>query len=243
MAKSEQSLSREPERRGAIRFPVVTAAHVTFPHCPEAGAAEARLTDLSITGCYLVFNRNVPPPGEVLAIRLGTSLHAAGKVVRIDESQGKAGVAVTLSVPDRNETWEGSGTAMPGIPWFLRLEGLKQEAFKLDLRLRRLRVITYRYYRSSLKAEMAACATGLDPAYFSSFFSRNAGVPFSSWVQWVRLTKAMNLLSTSNYSISEVAHLVGFHTLRSFERIFLQHSGITARQYKKLQVPMTVRRK
>jgi AraC-like DNA-binding protein len=238
MAKREQLLSFEPERRAAARFPVTTPARVTFPRRGQSGCATARLADLSVSGCNLIFDDTVPSLGDEVLIRLGSSLYGAGQVVRVAELSGKAGVAVKLSIPDPSQTAaEGAGHATAGSPWCLRLDGIKQDVFNKDVRLRKLRVLTYRYYRNSLKAGMAACATGLDPVYFSSFFSRTTGVPFSSWVQWVRLTKAMNLLATSDYSISEVAHLVGFHTLRSFERVFLQHSGITARQFKKLQVP------
>lgn len=73
------------------------------------------------------------------------------------------------------------------------------------------------------------------PAYFSRAFKKNFGVPFSSYVQNVRIQKVITLLENPALSIEEIGEQVGYHDKRELNRAFKNVTGMTPGNYRKVK--------
>ena len=74
----------------------------------------------------------------------------------------------------------------------------------------------------------AAAFMGMSEAYFSRYFHKVAGIPFSSYLSYVRTMRAIGLIRThKELSMTEIADLCGFGTIRNFNRIFKRITGYT----------------
>lgn len=91
-----------------------------------------------------------------------------------------------------------------------------------------LRVIAERY--ADITFDEAAEFMCFSKPYFSKYFRRMSGMTFSEYLNIVRVSEAVKLLSQGNMSIGETAHGAGFGTIRSFNRIFKRYTGFTPRE-------------
>ena len=72
----------------------------------------------------------------------------------------------------------------------------------------------------------AATYMGLSETYFSKLFKDLCGMTFSQYLNVVRIEKAIDLLSSETaYSITEIASICGYSSIRHFNRSFLQITG------------------
>jgi two-component system response regulator YesN len=74
---------------------------------------------------------------------------------------------------------------------------------------------------------------GLHPNYFSSLFKHRTGQTFSDYLRSVRIKKAMELMTTTNLKIYEIACQVGYNDNAQFYRAFRQVTGVPPGQFKK----------
>lgn len=74
-----------------------------------------------------------------------------------------------------------------------------------------------------------------DYHYFSSLFHQNFSMNFKSFVNLFRFEKACALLKNKGTSITYVAEVCGFGSIRNFNRVFKTLSGYTPREYKNKQ--------
>ncbi len=110
---------------------------------------------------------------------------------------------------------------------------INQRAFTYYRRLRRLSDYVEVHYGCTIRLEDAANVAGLEKTSFSRFFHDKTGVRFREWLAYVRVSKAQQLLSNQNLTVTETAHSVGFNDLRTFERNFKRCVGMSPWQYKK----------
>ncbi len=73
----------------------------------------------------------------------------------------------------------------------------------------------------------------LNRYYISHLFSKRLGLRFNDYVNSLRVSEACRYLHNSNYSITEISELVGFNTLRTFNRAFQKQIGVSPSQYRK----------
>lgn len=72
----------------------------------------------------------------------------------------------------------------------------------------------------------AADFMSLSETYFSKLFKNMCGMTFSQYLNVVRIEKAVELLSSDNsYSITEIASMCGYSSIRHFNRSFLEITG------------------
>jgi two-component system response regulator YesN len=74
---------------------------------------------------------------------------------------------------------------------------------------------------------------GLHPNYFSSLFKHRTGQTFSDYLRSVRIKKAMELMTTTNLKVYEIACQVGYNDNAQFYRAFRQVTGVPPGQFKK----------
>jgi AraC-like DNA-binding protein len=74
--------------------------------------------------------------------------------------------------------------------------------------------------------EKAAKLIKMNTSYFSRFFNNAVGIPFSKYLNCVKVENAVNLIHNKNdYSITEIGLMCGFQTIRNFNRIFKEYTG------------------
>jgi AraC-like DNA-binding protein/mannose-6-phosphate isomerase-like protein (cupin superfamily) len=69
--------------------------------------------------------------------------------------------------------------------------------------------------------------------YFCDMFKQYTGKTFSEYVIDLRLSKSMELLLTSDMTVTDVCFHVGFNHLTYFSRLFKKHTGVSPLYYKK----------
>lgn len=91
-----------------------------------------------------------------------------------------------------------------------------------------LRLIDERYaYMTFDEAAEFMC---FSKPYFSKYFRKMSGMTFSEYLNIVRVSEAVKMLSRGDMSVGETALAAGFGTIRSFNRIFKRYTGFTPRE-------------
>lgn len=106
-------------------------------------------------------------------------------------------------------------------------------------RLQKVQSLVEKHYAEPIRLQQAAAVACLEKKYFSKFFRRQVGLGFSQWLAHFRLQKAIQLLSTSDTGISDIAYTVGFQSIRTFERSFKRLTGMSPGEYRKKRRVMT----
>ena len=85
----------------------------------------------------------------------------------------------------------------------------------------------------------AAAFMGLSEPYFSRFFRKISGMTFSRYLNTVRLEHAIQMLQENprKHSVTEIATLCGFETIRHFNRVFRDITGMSPRELPANYVP------
>ncbi|MGG1516075.1 response regulator [Paenibacillus oryzisoli] len=74
---------------------------------------------------------------------------------------------------------------------------------------------------------------GLRAHYLGKLFREGVGESFNEYLSKLRIQKAIQLLSTSNLKVYEVADQVGVKSYRYFTILFRQYTGLTPSEFKK----------
>jgi AraC-like DNA-binding protein len=79
----------------------------------------------------------------------------------------------------------------------------------------------------------AVCAVAnMAESSFSRYFHKHMGSTFTDFVTRLRITKACEMLQTSDRLVSDICYEVGFANLANFNRRFLQLKGMTPSAYR-----------
>ncbi|MVM33724.1 helix-turn-helix domain-containing protein [Spirosoma sp. HMF4905] len=77
----------------------------------------------------------------------------------------------------------------------------------------------------------------INPAYVSRTFARYFDdLSFGEYIRKLRIEKALQLLDTTTYSLTEIAYLTGFSDQSHFTRIFKKQTGQNPSEYRKKRV-------
>ncbi len=101
-----------------------------------------------------------------------------------------------------------------------------------------LRILQYchEHYREDITVGHIAEALHISNSTVSHSFRKRLGVSFSEYIHSLRLGDAAHLLKNSHYSITEIAELAGFSTIRTFNRAFRVKYGMSPSEYRKKAV-------
>lgn len=89
-------------------------------------------------------------------------------------------------------------------------------------------------YTEPLSLETLSRELHLNKYYISHIFQERMGISYKDFINSLRVEHACKLL-TKDISVTEVAYASGFTTIRTFNRAFLKHVGMTPRDYAKAQ--------
>jgi len=103
----------------------------------------------------------------------------------------------------------------------------------IDINIEKAVHIIDTQYNKPLTLEDIASDLMLTPAYFSYKFHKVTGFTFKVYLNNVRMRNAMNMLRTTDDSITKIALACGFNSSNYFKDVFKLYNGCSPRDYKK----------
>ena len=88
-------------------------------------------------------------------------------------------------------------------------------------------------FTKELSLEILERELHISKYYISHLFSHKLNMRFNDYVNSLRISDACRYLRHDSRSITEISELVGFSTLRTFNRAFVKQIGMTPSQYRK----------
>lgn len=89
------------------------------------------------------------------------------------------------------------------------------------------------HYNEEISLEQLAYKLSMSPTYLSGYIKEKTGSNFSDQLNAIRITKAKELLETTNMPIQEVGNRIGYRNVTSFIRMFKKITGQTPGDYRK----------
>lgn len=89
------------------------------------------------------------------------------------------------------------------------------------------------HYSEELVLEDIAKMFALSQSYFSYLFKNITSKTFIEYLTGLRISKAMELLKTTDKRVLDICYETGFNSVNHFNRIFKQIIGISPTQYRK----------
>ena len=89
------------------------------------------------------------------------------------------------------------------------------------------------HFRDEITLSDVARAVGQHPVTVSKMLSERMGVGFVSILRYMRCNCALNLLKSSDMTVTDIAYASGFASVRSFNRAFVEVCGTTPSEYRK----------
>ncbi len=98
-----------------------------------------------------------------------------------------------------------------------------------------LQILDYclQHYRDPISVDTIAAALHISRSSVSHIFSSRLAIGFNDYINSLRLADGVNLLKTTKNSVTEIASMTGFGTIRTFNRAFLKRYGISPSEYRK----------
>ena len=90
-----------------------------------------------------------------------------------------------------------------------------------------------RNFRENISIKNISEQLHISPSHISHIFNRRLHISFSDYINALRLNEAAKLLANYGFTVAEVANLAGFPTIRTFNRAFQKHYGMTPTTYRK----------
>lgn len=90
----------------------------------------------------------------------------------------------------------------------------------------------FQNYRREVGARELADLVHLNQSYFCTLFKNETGCTFGDYLTRVRVSKAKELLLTTDERIYEIAEAIGYTTARYFAKVFHDSVGMTPREYR-----------
>ncbi len=94
--------------------------------------------------------------------------------------------------------------------------------------------ISQHYMDQKLLLEDVAGEIGLNPIYFSTLFKKETGENFSTYLVNIRMSRAKELLLSTNDTMIQICEEVGYRDSRYFSQLFRKVVGVKPAMYRKL---------
>ncbi len=119
--------------------------------------------------------------------------------------------------------------------WFLLKRSLPRvEKAKDDSRRARMleefqELLDYidKHFAEELDLEYASSMMHFSPSHFSKTFKKLMGMNYVTYINMVRIEQAIQMLSTNQYRMTDIALECGFTNIRNFNRVFKEITGYT----------------
>lgn len=91
-------------------------------------------------------------------------------------------------------------------------------------------------YKNEIKLNDLEINLHASKYYISHIFKDKLNTTFSEYIHSLRIKDSCHLLESTNENITTIAYSVGYNTVRSFNRIFLKHMGLTPTEYRNIHL-------
>ncbi|MBI4977720.1 MAG: substrate-binding domain-containing protein [Spirochaetes bacterium] len=96
----------------------------------------------------------------------------------------------------------------------------------------RIYALVYERYREPKLSEALSAACGYSHDYFLIKFAKTFGMPFTRFINRLRIDKAKALLGGTKKAVTEIVYESGFHHLQNFYRAFQREVGCAPKDYR-----------
>jgi len=225
------------ERRTSERFDVDLEAEIRS--CDGDSKQTGVVRNIGKGGAFFLTDEKLKI-GERVEIRLGSGLSFIGEVLRSSDLNGLGhGFAVRFlekRVLAGDESRLDDRVAQRLI-YQLELKSFNRNAFEYYPQLARVHEYVRENYTENVTLEKVASVAAMEKTYFSFFFRQKVRTTFSSWLQYIRIESALQMMERSDHTITDVAYSVGFNELSAFQKAFKKWTSLTPRVFKKLARP------
>jgi len=96
-------------------------------------------------------------------------------------------------------------------------------------------IVSYcsKHFNEPLSLEVLQEELHINKYYISHLFSSKINMRFNDYINSLRISCACRYLSQSDMNVTEICDLVGFSTLRTFNRAFAKHFNVSPSEYRK----------
>jgi len=115
----------------------------------------------------------------------------------------------------------------------LSAASIKEKKSETDVMTKFVMEYVESHYGDDLSLDAIAGMLGITGPYLSTYFKEKTGINFSDYIFTIRMNKAMNMLRDTDLKVQEIAPLIGYYTVASFNRVFKRHTGITPSEYRR----------
>lgn len=106
---------------------------------------------------------------------------------------------------------------------------------KLDYRIKKVIQFIQKHYHEDISLNTMADIVNITPNYLSKLFDKEMGTSFTEYLVQFRISKAKDMLMSSDYSINEISEMIGYPNLQHFYKMFKKITGKSPNEYRKLQ--------
>lgn len=121
-----------------------------------------------------------------------------------------------------------------GIDFTKRVSLAKKAAHPYSPQVQKVMDYIYHGRNKDLSLDNLSKIAKLSPKYLSTLFHKETGETISDFVSKVIIDEAKNLLTYSDYSLSEISSYLNFSTQSYFIKVFKKYAGITPREYRRM---------
>lgn len=90
-----------------------------------------------------------------------------------------------------------------------------------------------RNFSNHIDLQSAADELGFTTSYFARFFKRFTGITFMEYLTAYRVGRVQRLLAERRMNVTQIAEATGFASVKTFNRVFKAHTGMSPREYQK----------
>ena len=102
----------------------------------------------------------------------------------------------------------------------------------IDAKLKKVMEFLDRNYDKRVSLKDGAALVGLSPKYLSRLFKDRVGIGFSEYRLKSRMEKAVQLLETTDLTVSEIAFKLGYSNPESLAKLFVKIVGCSPSEYR-----------
>ncbi|WP_010651972.1 AraC family transcriptional regulator [Oceanobacillus massiliensis] len=92
------------------------------------------------------------------------------------------------------------------------------------------------HYKENIRLDTLANIEHYHPVYYSAWFKHKTGKSPKDYISELRLKEAKHLLTSTEWTISNISEELGFENSSSFTRWFVRYEGISPKKYRILHI-------
>lgn len=179
--------------------------------------------------------------------------HMGKEILKVDSSSSEA-LELTQIIQVIHTTWHDNSIAntllLDGYLKVLLAKSLhyyKQDypdikTVNINQRIKLQPILDYIYIHShtSLNLKDVCQLAHLSESQFRVNFKQATHMTFKQYLHYIRITKSLQLLTSTNLCITDIALQVGFSNITHFYQLFKSYTGLSPAQYRTSHPPFTL---